>query len=808
MESIRSIINKLSDQAITLGNYIKNLNYTKVIDTGITESLDNSSETFHEEINKRRFMNLPPKIGYFDETTIPIVSAFNMAVDTNNFWVISDFQGREMMYYPAQEGYIGTSKVFSAYRMTVSSSFLYDNQPCIPGYMNEGRGDYIISISGLGSDYMVAYVKFNGTNAYHLINTNYTGSANLWTSYIDVTSIFSNLTSFEYLYPVMYFREYNTLVFIGSVREDFYEEIFNVSSKAKISSKILMSNIYRALKAQNPEMYRHYGTPLGTAVYNKYAQQLIIMTRDYIYRKVGTTNSSQYHELYYKFNIPINHFKTGSGTYTNILPDSGYKIFAGNQASMCTGGDTGIRTCTYDDITQTIRFIWRYQQQMRADMFTTSAQDLANAPVPLLKSKARVTYDIQSTDAAPWAKLLGMPFIIGEYTYLYCYSKKYSYQYAYVEYKINESNNIAILQANSWWTVSETGNSMPLDRWLFSYKNSSSSYTWYTLSNYDTVKKITFSDFIHNGINKHGKILYSDTSFPKGATRDQILSVNSSYSISGGFYHPGVNRFFYWVTKGNGNPPGYPAILEYNPNTKTFKEHTSWAEGHINCINASYDALGSSTGVNTSSNWFIDTDNSFYFRTYYSSLGGSGGSSVTRAIYNTSNSTISMEYITAGISSSSYPSTFSTIGYSNKHGYFYGWCLSGYGQYNRIYCGKHPVTGTNSASTMYDLLKNGKYNTLEFRCASAIGMASFIQDFVIFLGGYYNVVPAQEIALYPNATNYIYLYRSSNINDKVQVEVRTSPITADGFNRILCSKIVTTDTGPRTQEDIRIKNYG
>ena len=71
------------------------------ITTMTTNTTDNNAN-ITKMIVEASFSNLPPKIGYLDETTVPMNANFNMSfsgVNAGLCFVTSDLEGREVTYF-------------------------------------------------------------------------------------------------------------------------------------------------------------------------------------------------------------------------------------------------------------------------------------------------------------------------------------------------------------------------------------------------------------------------------------------------------------------------------------------------------------------------------------------------------------------------------------------------------------------------------------------------------------------------------------------------------------------------------------
>jgi hypothetical protein len=91
--------------------------------------------------------------------------------------------------------------------------------------------------------------------------------------------------------------------------------------------------------------------------------------------------------------------------------------------------------------------------------------------------------------------------------------------------------------------------------------------------------------------------------------------------------------------------------------------------------------------------------------------------------------------------------------------------------------------------------------------SGSTGLIAYLQETPIFLGGYYSIIPAQEIYLKANSDNYIYLVRDRYDRSKVNVEVRRKIMGVEGanaFNRVLAAKITTDAANPVSQKNYSI----
>jgi len=185
------------------------------------DGTDKSSGLF-EVIRTLTFNNLPPKVGFLDDTKVNLQGVYNMSYmgGMAGPYFISDAEGRECLFAVAsgnsyadsdpKPSMINRPGVYRATRMTTVEDFVWENNAVRPefiknmsGYIQSSNGptfDNIraTSIWGLSSDWIGLTVTWhNSTTAettsakYYLVFTNGSGSPQNWGNakqgYVDMT---------------------------------------------------------------------------------------------------------------------------------------------------------------------------------------------------------------------------------------------------------------------------------------------------------------------------------------------------------------------------------------------------------------------------------------------------------------------------------------------------------------------------------------------------------------------------------------------------------------------------------------------
>ena len=150
--SLQAMFKTLQSQITDVKNEVNNINislgdindHLTQIDKDITNLNNNITtiiqDTVEDVVGEMMFLNLAPKIGYYQEDKIEVISKYNMnnCPSTQVNYVMqtgftSDIQNREIMYFMANDGgYEAYSNkinyLFYAYRMNDESNFVFINE--------------------------------------------------------------------------------------------------------------------------------------------------------------------------------------------------------------------------------------------------------------------------------------------------------------------------------------------------------------------------------------------------------------------------------------------------------------------------------------------------------------------------------------------------------------------------------------------------------------------------------------------------------------------------------------------------------
>jgi hypothetical protein len=112
------------------------------------------------------------------------------------------------------------------------------------------------------------------------------------------------------------------------------------------------------------------------------------------------------------------------------------------------------------------------------------------------------------------------------------------------------------------------------------------------------------------------------------------------------------------------------------------------------------------------------------------------------------------------------------------------------------YTGPHSAEAepTRSTNIFNEMVTNVMYSK------ASVGLIAYIEDNYIMLGGFSSKIGSGlSVTLYPNTTNYVYLYRDSNDTTKVNAMVATVRKN-NTFSRVCIGSITTNGTDIVSQE--------
>ena len=174
--SLQAMFKTLQSQITDVKNEVNNINislgdindHLTKIDNDITNINENMTtiirDTVEDMAGEMMFLNLAPKIGYYQEDKIEVISKYNMNNMISYYIITHNNKNEEVLYFVGNDGSYARSKenkIYKATRQNIETQFVFQNTEVdIPGLTDK----YVMfSFLGCGDKYIciLAATKFN-----------------------------------------------------------------------------------------------------------------------------------------------------------------------------------------------------------------------------------------------------------------------------------------------------------------------------------------------------------------------------------------------------------------------------------------------------------------------------------------------------------------------------------------------------------------------------------------------------------------------------------------------------------------------
>ena len=778
------------------------------------------------------FTNLPPKVGYLDDTKMQIYSAFNMSYNSvynRAPWVCSDSEGRTNIWFEASSSASEPLKIFRGFRVFESAEFSFENDPIIPEFLvtRNAKGDitstngYIIHIMAMECGYMIAQLN-NGQ--YHYIDTKFSGNPRNWTDHRDVTAAFNHASSNYGSYlGCLYSKKYNKLLLVNTSGNVIRMSIYNSSNQLTRNGiwfdwSVQGSGVTQGYK--NIPGYRAGGYLCAPGHYSAGASDMLVFNKDanllhlilglnaWIYTNTGASLravTNNYNVIYVIVShVNENTLFNGSTTPTQQMPTSVYNNVTGNNPNNFPGGMKtavwGTKSMTYDTLLRRYVIVRHPRDYAESYIYFTSKDSVKAS----LWQQGTEMFGITATekfmppDACPWAKKMYVPQVRYESLYLRGCSKKYGdHQYIGIKKTYSAAKGFSV-QAGTWKINPNKTSYGFSDANVCCAMNGTNYADWW------------YCDFIKKSMEIHiQKIKTVNRTTNTGVTIQDVVDVDGAmmtyditwmasilngYSVYRVAYHPATNTiyiFAHWksqalssVDASNSNRGLWLFMVNRSNNTLIGKWRlfgtSKFAYENHRLNSAEARVLQS----RFSSNVFIISRDEFVVKGYFDGA-------ISEYYWQTSwfkpSGRSGQEWNETAIGRGNDPSWAGggngCIGWNQTYNYFI--CNSPVTFYSSGIASSKNATLGSTVYTKDEFYTGGKGYQETYGLAGSVGLVCNIPVTPIFLGGYYSLIPNTEVTLHDNATNYIYIHRNPDDRTDVFIECYTEPI----------SKLPKTSTG-------------
>lgn len=752
------------------------------------QQIESMAERAKHYIDENDFVNVGNKVGYFDERKIPLYASYNMSyipIYGREFHGISDSLGREVLYFCASDS-VAPSKLYRATRVG-NGPFLYENSPLVPAYMrpNPSQGitadnSYPIKVCGLGCRYIVYACKYKGANKIHLVYTQFSSDPAKWSSFIDVTSIVNGSEL-----GIFCNEEYMTMATVSNSVQPIlrlYDRNFNL---LKTEALINIAGV-----ADFSPYYSHTDLTLahqGGAAYIKDQEMLAVYLDLQTYLKTSEMAPS-YHNartglLLYK--VPVIWFRDGQAQIVNQIAPTEYKV--DTSGIGIKGGRYGTHVLVYDEYQQVLRNYWQPRDSTDVYFYRIPREQISYTAL-IEYANSDFTANVKPPDACAWSKVQYMPKLFQGHLYLDCISSSYGRRATYSNYeKLAPSSRTLRMIPGTWYLENFNISCFAIQ----CFKNANGYVEWDRVCIGAGICPVSIAV---NGQRSLGA--------PSGVTIPGLPSAYVPAASEGSCaYNKRLRKAYFIVsyrTAPAGELQGASFLLEYDFSSSAWKEHKNITAAWKNLNQQSYNSYITYASMSTYSNFFIDADNTLFIDIHAAYASGHGDR-IVKIVPQADGSVSMSDARGVGAPWYGYPQ----IGYDPVFGYF----MSNADWRNAYIYASKDYGGTGSEKSRDQVLVSGDQYAFNIGLNSSTGLVAYCQQVPLLLGGFYSIVPPQEVVLKPNTDNYVYFERDQKDKSRVNVKLFTSKQTLSEqqkFYTILATKITTDEGNPIAQESFDI----
>lgn len=783
---------------------------------------------FKKYMDNAIFTNLPPKVGYLDDTKMQIYSAFNMSFNSvynRAPWVCSDSEGRTNIWFEASSSTSEPLKIFRGFRVFESAEFSFENDPIIPEFLvtRDAKGEitsskgYIAHIFAMECGYMIAQIS---DGHYYYIDTNFSGNPRNWTKYRDLTDAFNhaNKNYGSYL-GCLYSKKYDKLLLVNTssniIRMSIYDN----------SNKLVRNGIWFDWSVQGSGVTQSYKNIPGYSAggylytpghYSAGASDMLVFNKDdnLLHLILGLrgrfyTNSGTSLKIAWDIDgiyvivskIDENTLFNGTSTPTQQIPASVYDNVTGNNPNNFPGGMKvgvwGTKSMAYDTLLKRYVIVKHPRDDAGSWIYFITKDRIK----PELWQQGTEMFGIKSSerfmppDACPWAKKMYVPQVKYEALYLRGCSKTFG-DYNYIGFKktYNKDKGFSV-QAGSW-KINPTKTCSVNDPNICCAMNGPNYADWWycgfngstqiRIQKLKTTNRTTSTGLtIQDVLDIDGAVTTYDISW--------MASLLNGYALYRVAYHPATDTiyiFAWWkdrrlssIDATNSNR-GLWLFMVNRSNNTLIRKWRLFGTSKFDFENGRLTTIDNCVfQPQIFSNVFIMSRDEFVIKGYFD---GTISQGYTQTSWFKPSGQSGQDWNETAIGIGNDPSwcggNDGCIGWNKTYNYFI--CNSPIGFYSSgIASSKNELLGDKVYTK--EEFYGGKAYQETYGLAGSIGLVCTIPATPIFLGGYFSIVPATEVPLHDNATNYIYLHRDPDDRTNVFIECYTEPI----------SKLPKTSTG-------------
>lgn len=782
--------------------------------------------------NHHEVKNIPPKIGYGEDTKLGIYAKINNSNIVDQHYRLFIHETHYVFYRANNKNNQNFTRWYWA--RLIDGNWNYSNDPFTPTYLtNLDKNAYIDKVYNLGAKYLIFSVVLGGNTFYHLAIADDVTNAASFNKYYDITSIFPT----NNVQAAFYDAKSNTISVCGVNSASETSWILKTYKITDLSKTIKTFEIFNMNKFVYPTGFRllnwycwndnNYG---GAATYDS-KHKLLYYTTSIAIQIINDTTKEVYDNISPTFR-PLIVFKfdpLSSETPTKLTTEN-YNISTTEITSFKVGYEVGVRKG---------RTLTLYKD----GVIISSSSDVTAEQCyeGYVQFYYQTSNTLKYTDLLPWFRTATInPWEVATGVPLLINGKEFFMQSSLIKPMIKQ-------QTNAFYTAkwsSSTVDGKVINTLIPStvsksfYDDETDTQRFASMMNYTSYSKVnnTFRHLLYqpnlgkvysysfkqlvlqDGSTVNRKLGLVDTGISVPRFND-IKNKNSPYTHRDGAAYNPIDNCIYWIEykviptkpyQKSDFDSTYINMCQYNISTGKTQ--------YVNCVPPYIiTSLQNMRNMPYESNGPVHAASSFYFegtKVVCIVRVWSGGVDRFILIYDTATKTFQFNNKLYN-SDINYRHWSNTIGWCQDYGYFYTTMSTDYTVGKLINSKSMSLTDffMQDFSVYTSNTTNANYNWISKDGASSL--TAYVQQTPILLGGYTSTLETTSIQLNANSENYIYLIRDDDTG-ALRFEIRDEadgivpnvdgPSDTTSYKSVLVARIVTNDNAVISQDIYPVGN--
>ena len=796
------------------------------LDDYTTKNLVDEKITNHHELK-----NIPPKIGYTDDTKLNIYAKINNSNLVDHHFRIYTHDNHYLLFRANNKNNTNYTRWYWA--KLVDGAWQWNNTPFEPAYLTKlDKSAYVDFVLNVAPKWMICRVSINKTTYWHLILADDINTASSCNTYYDITSLITG----NRIPAIFYDAASKTISVCNVTNGTTAQWMLDTYKISDLKTKIKSSEIFNIDNFTYPDGFTRKswliwnGLQCGGVAYNAKTKTLYFTTAIYLYITNATTGET-YENVYPTFR-PLIAYKFDPLSSDTIvkLTNENYNISTSNLSNFSMGTEVGQRKGRTLSIYKDGIILCSSNEliaQGGSEQYITIDFDGTKR---IATNKVFKTVISKGPTINPWEISTGVPLLVnGKEIYFDSYftkstlNKQQNNQYTAKWNSTTKDGKVVntlipSTTSNSFVDLDSDPKMIGKEMNFTSYSRVGDSFKH--LVYYPDTGKIysyAFKDLIlQNGDKESKKISLVDTGTYTVKLSD-IVNKNSPYKyFYGAAYNPS-DKCIYWIErktietkpmKKEDFDERYICLCQYDTTNKKTQYFYYCPDFVYNYLRTGRNCQYASNGaVKVRSNFFFEGSKVIFNVEVYS-----GSKDSYTCIFDTASKEFKSVNTYHEIH---WRYEFNTIGWTPDYGYFFTTMSANY-LISKLICSKTMSAEDfflQSFSEYHNNETNANYNWIADDGASSL--TAYVSRTPVLLGGFTSILDTMSFQLNANSENYIYLVRDDETN-ALKFEIRDEadgiipkedgPSDTSVYNSVLVAKITTDSDSVIAQEVYPVGN--